>query len=556
MGRRSGGATYHTESLICGNDTQLWSRRENGAETLRTMDTLARRRSGDLVGSPTRARIRPARFGVAAAAATGGEALTAPRRRAIGLRTPPGAWRWWETGIVVATMTLIVAAVVAMDPEDATAAGLARSSAVVAYTVAFVASVLLYIHWRLTSGGPLAWLVLGLSALSVHTLAMSGLVAADPSRVEGRPGVTLLTEGFLAIGLLVAVYCARRQFTPDPLAAGVVLGTGLFAARYAVLVITPPLGLTSDSLDRLALIVLLLDLTIAVGVAVFPKSPRWVRYRIALALAILGVAHGAAYPVPEGRTTALIAVVCTIAGPAILFSLAAALVRLSIRDNRAAIALLGDQLARAEAIKRAEQAQLHEIRATIAGISSAAHVISSYEAVAPVRRARIQDMIDAEIGRLERLMDPDASRAILEVDLDGTLEPLVVRLLAQGRQVHWTPSGQVAFGRADDIAEIVNILLMNAVRHGRGAPITVRARTTGSTVQVSVSDAGPGVPPGLRDRIFEWGEARPGSPGDGIGLHVARKLSTELGGTLELAESEAPGATFVLTLPSAQEVAS
>ena len=514
------------------------------------MDTLARRPSGDLGDLPSLLRVKARPLGIVPR----GDAVAAPRRRAVGLRTPPGTSRWWETGLVAVTITLIVAAVASMDPDHITVRGLASSSAVVAYTVAFLASVLLYIHWRLTSGGPLAWLVLGLSALSVHTVAMSGLIAADPGRVEDRPGMVLLTEVFLAGGILLVVWLARRRFTPDPLATGVVVGAALFAARYAVLLLTPHLNLGPDGLQRLTLIVFLLDLTVAVGVAVFPKAPRWVRYRIALALGVLGVAHAAAYPVPEGRTSALVAVVCSIAGSAILFALAVALVRLSIRDNRAAIALLAAQLARVEEVKRAEEAQLHEIRATIAGISSASRVINTYEAVAPVRRARIREMIDAEIGRLERLMNPAKDQSIVEVDLDDTLEPLVLRQLTQGRPVRWAPTGQIALGRPDDVAEIVNILLENAVRHGRGAAVALCVRTIGGSVEIAVSDAGPGVPCDMRDRIFEWGLTRTGSPGDGIGLHEARRLSTELDGTLELVESEAPGATFVLSLPAPGEV--
>jgi signal transduction histidine kinase len=549
VGRRSEDPAYHDESPICGNDTQLWSRREKGARTLPFMDTLARRPRGDLGELITSARRKPVSTRVGP---SGGE-VAVLRRRAVGLRTPAGTWRWWETAVVGATITLIVAAVASMNPQHISATGLASSSAVVAYTVAFLASVLLYIHWRMTSGGPLAWLVLGLSAVSVQTLAMSGLVAADPERVEGRPGMVLLTQVVIAAGILSVLWLARRRFTPDPLATGVVLGAVLFASRYAVLALTPHMDLGPDGLQRLALIVLLLDVTIAVGVAVFPKAPRWVRYRIALALAVLGVAQAVVYPVPDDSTSALIAVVCNIAGAAILFALGVALVRLSIRDNRAAIALLGAQLARVEEVKRAEQAQLHEIRATIAGISSAARVINTYEAVAPVRRARIRDMIDAEISRLERLMNPAESRAIVEVDLDNTLEPIVVRLLTQGRPVRWAPTGQVALGRADDIAEIVNILLENAVRHGRGAAMAVSVRTIDRSVEIAVSDAGPGVPCFMRDQIFEWGRTRPGSPGDGIGLHEAKRLSTELGGTLELVESEAPGATFVLVLPAPGE---
>jgi signal transduction histidine kinase len=244
-----------------------------------------------------------------------------------------------------------------------------------------------------------------------------------------------------------------------------------------------------------------------------------------------------------------VAAVGYVAGATILASLAISLVRFSIGDNRAALRLLRDQLVRVEAVERAEQAQLHEIRATIAGIQNASQVINGYRSLAQTRRARIQGMIDAEIGRLVRLTSHCVDRTLVDVDIDQTVEPLVVRLVAQGHRIEWYPTGAVAHGRPDDVAEIVNVLLDNAVRHGGGARIRLEAHTAGDVVEVVVSDSGPGVPAYLRERIFAWGQSGPGSTGEGIGLNVARTLSTELGGSLELGDRESCGATFVLRLP-------
>ena len=472
------------------------------------------------------------------------------RRRASGLRTPEGVWRWQETICVGVAVVLIAAAVLVAGHGELDPRAVGRPTAVVVHVLGLAASVLLYVHWRLASGGPLAWLILGMAAISVHQLTMFGLVAADPARVDGRPGMVLVTRLVLGVGVLVVVLFARRGFIPDPLAAGVGLGAALFVGRYAVLLLTPHLNLPTEDLERLALIVLLLDLTIAAGVAAFPKAPRWVRYRIAVALGFLALGQASSFP---GIAEPLVGVgvVANLAYATVLLSLAIALVRLSIRDNRAAIMLLAEQLLRVEAVKRAEQAQLHEIRATIAGISSATRLVNGYQSLAPVRRARIRDMITAEISRLERLMTPDRDRTIAEVDLDATLDPLVSRLATQGHRVVWSPGGHVALGRADDVAEIVNVLLENAVRHGHGADVRIVSRSRGYDIEVVVSDQGPGVPEALREQIFEWGRSGAASAGEGIGLYVARTLSTDLGGSLCLAPDRGRGATFVLTLPAA-----
>jgi signal transduction histidine kinase len=69
-------------------------------------------------------------------------------------------------------------------------------------------------------------------------------------------------------------------------------------------------------------------------------------------------------------------------------------------------------------------------------------------------------------------------------------------------------------------------------------------------VKVSVIDGGPGVPDDLVPVLFERGFHREGSPGQGIGLAMARELATGLGGSLELERAPRKGARFDLTLPA------
>lgn len=72
--------------------------------------------------------------------------------------------------------------------------------------------------------------------------------------------------------------------------------------------------------------------------------------------------------------------------------------------------------------------------------------------------------------------------------------------------------------------------------------------------RVHVSDTGPGVEPGDRDRIFEPftqadSSATRQKGGTGLGLAVSRRLATLLGGTLTLESTPREGARFTLTLP-------
>jgi hypothetical protein len=74
---------------------------------------------------------------------------------------------------------------------------------------------------------------------------------------------------------------------------------------------------------------------------------------------------------------------------------------------------------------------------------------------------------------------------------------------------------------------------------------------TGGQLRIAVSDTGPGIPPELRDSLFEpFVTGRP--DGTGLGLAIARELSDAHGGCLRLAdpggETSNCGAVFVLEL--------
>jgi signal transduction histidine kinase len=84
------------------------------------------------------------------------------------------------------------------------------------------------------------------------------------------------------------------------------------------------------------------------------------------------------------------------------------------------------------------------------------------------------------------------------------------------------------------VAEILNVLLDNALHHG-GGRIRLAARRTGDHVLLVVADDGAGIPPGLEQAIFERHVSGEGS--SGVGLALARTLALSVGGRLELARA-------------------
>ncbi|HEY1540337.1 MAG TPA: HAMP domain-containing sensor histidine kinase [Solirubrobacteraceae bacterium] len=115
-----------------------------------------------------------------------------------------------------------------------------------------------------------------------------------------------------------------------------------------------------------------------------------------------------------------------------------------------------------------------------------------------------------------------------------------------------------AWARADPgaVAQIVRILLDNAVRHGpRDAAIVLsvgRDDADRGCAWVAVGDAGPPIAASEHARIFERFERGPATgdaPGFGLGLAIGRELAGRMDGELELEDGD--HASFRLTLPLA-----
>jgi signal transduction histidine kinase len=116
-------------------------------------------------------------------------------------------------------------------------------------------------------------------------------------------------------------------------------------------------------------------------------------------------------------------------------------------------------------------------------------------------------------------------------------------------------SGGRVLGDAAALSRVVRNLMDNAERHAR-SHVTVAVRTHEQTVELVVTDDGPGVPVAERERIFERfarvDESRVASDGGtGLGLAIVREIVVAHRGTIELGGAE-PGAQFVVRLPACE----
>jgi signal transduction histidine kinase len=121
----------------------------------------------------------------------------------------------------------------------------------------------------------------------------------------------------------------------------------------------------------------------------------------------------------------------------------------------------------------------------------------------------------------------------------------------------WRAAADQLIVRADreKVRQIVVNLVSNACKFTpRGGSIDVDCVTSDRSVELRVTDTGPGIPPAKLDAIFEPfvqldnGLTR-STAGTGLGLAISRELARAMGGDLAVSSTLGNGSTFTLTLP-------
>jgi len=233
-----------------------------------------------------------------------------------------------------------------------------------------------------------------------------------------------------------------------------------------------------------------------------------------------------------------------------------------------------------QALWGAPEILAHEIRNPLAGIRGAAQLLARKLGDAD---RTLTDLIASEVDRIVSLIDEmqtlsrrtvapvepcnlhEAARraaAILEA-----ASPNAVPIVEE-----FDPSLPLVLGAPDALVQVVLNLLTNAQDACAGqtdARIVIRTRfasglqlhATGSgapvrlPVELRISDNGPGVPPSMRDHIFDpFVTTKPS--GQGLGLALVRKLLREMNGRIAHERDEAAGWThFRVQLPLAEDYA-
>lgn len=208
-------------------------------------------------------------------------------------------------------------------------------------------------------------------------------------------------------------------------------------------------------------------------------------------------------------------------------------------------------------------------------VADASHQLRTPLAALRLRLENLDDQVSRE-GRddLEGALD-EVSR--LSVLVDGLLElaraerhgssprSIDLRSLVTERRDAWSPfaaehgvtidvsvDGGSVLATPGRLEQVLDNLLNNALEVApSGSSIDVRSERAGSTVDVHVADAGPGMTDDERARAFDrfW-SAEEGGSGFGLGLAIVRQLVVADGGDVRLLRSSAGGLDAVVSLPA------
>ncbi|MCL8027252.1 ATP-binding protein [Nocardioides sp. BSK12Z-3] len=223
-----------------------------------------------------------------------------------------------------------------------------------------------------------------------------------------------------------------------------------------------------------------------------------------------------------------------------------------MHDAEAQQDALDAELQRLDSELRTTGGRMHEVGSIAAGLAAAAKLLDSAgHSADEAHTLRLRQMLQAEAERLHRLVDDSLPRPVALSSVDEVVWPIVVRTIAAGQRVAFRPGDALVSADADAVAQILSTLLDNARRHAPGSSVQVDADLVDlDTVEISVTDDGPGIDAVTADELFTWGARGSDSPGHGIGLHAARQLALQEGGDLRL-DPTPYGSRFVLTLPGA-----
>jgi len=213
----------------------------------------------------------------------------------------------------------------------------------------------------------------------------------------------------------------------------------------------------------------------------------------------------------------------------------------------------------------------HELRTPVATVRGYVESALRGQAELPNELRADLETVEAEVGRLQRLIDDLFTLSRAEVGrLELRLEPTDVGEVVRSTVDTMAPLAweqwrvQVVAEAADGLRpaqadserlrQVLSNLLSNAIRHTPpGGLVAATAGSENGHLRLDVRDTGAGIAAEDMPHIFERfyrGRGEAGAEGAGLGLAVAKELVEAMGGSIEAASADGEGSCFTVRLGS------
>jgi signal transduction histidine kinase len=450
-------------------------------------------------------------------------------------------------GVMFAVLAVLaVLGLVVLDP-DRIYAHAAQAAELATFPIMLAAAAMLYVYFRLTPQDGTAWLATAAVFGTTQAAGYAVLRIVMQDEVRHNPGWLMLTQVVVA-AVLVGLTAAQRVLRDfaDPLLVGLGLGLAVTTWRVALVDRIEPSPALERSLLPLAVLLLVLFSGVAVQLVRSIRLPRWAALRLGAVVGVLGAGQVLTYPAAHNDARSVVAVGLFIVGNALLAMTSVNLVREALTrqyDVQRRVETL-------EALRRQDRTLIHEMVGTVAGITAASRLLALKAGLPLPERRRLQELLAAEAARVDRLAWSSRDEPLADVDLDPLISSLLLAQGIRGRVVAWRPTGDRVRARADDLVEVLTLLLDNAALHSGTTTFEVVVRRHGAEVAVAVVDDGRGIPSDIAPAVTDWGARGAGSLGQGIGLAEARRLVDGMDGRLLVASAEGVGTRVSVVLPA------
>lgn len=240
-----------------------------------------------------------------------------------------------------------------------------------------------------------------------------------------------------------------------------------------------------------------------------------------------------------------------------------------LAETIADLARVNDELKELDRMKTEFVALVsHELRTPLTNIRSGLELVLDRN---PKLKPNIEEslsLVHRETKRLSALVETIMDLSALESGrFPLQIQPIELEAMASEVVAQFPNLSRLRISFADELPpvtadpnglrSVLYHLLDNACKYAPEGELTLEAKVENGTVQISLTDNGPGIPEGERERIFEMFhrlDSRDSREvyGHGLGLPMAKRLVEAMGGDIEVDATRAQGARFTVRLPRAE----